>query len=113
DYQRRTQGADWQEALLTCYLTSGFLFDFFDGLADALPRPLAERVSALLEQGSGEELLVEELREAIEGNPRLASRLAMWGRRLVGDTMLVARSALVSAGAMPDAERTEPVFTEL
>jgi hypothetical protein len=113
DYQRRTQGADWQEAVLTCYLTAGFLLDFFDGLADALPRPLAERVEELLEQGTGEELLLEELREAIDGNPRLASRLAMWGRRLVGDTMLIARSALVTGGAMPDAGRTEPVFTEL
>ena len=38
-------------------------------------------------------MLEDELRTLIEQNPRVASRLAMWGRRLIGDTMLVARSA--------------------
>jgi LPS sulfotransferase NodH len=38
----------------------------------------------------------------------------MWGRRLVGDTMLVARSALATeAASAPDESRIEPVFTEL
>lgn len=113
EYQRRTRGADWQEAVLTSYLTAGFLLDFFEGLAAALPRPLAERIEQLLEEDAGEHLLVEELREAIESNPRLAARLAMWGRRLVGDTILVARSALVTGGALPDPARMEPAFTEL
>jgi hypothetical protein len=36
----------------------------------------------------------------------------MWGRRLVGDTLLVARSALASH-AREDQERLEPVWTEL
>ena len=39
----------------------------------------------------------------------------MWGRRLVGDTLLVARSALRESKAhgSRDEERIEPVFTEL
>ncbi len=38
----------------------------------------------------------------------------MWGRRLVGDTMLVARSALhTSDNHDTDEARIEPVFTEL
>ena len=37
----------------------------------------------------------------------------MWGRRLVGDTMLVARSSLSIGGELPGEERIEPVFTEL
>jgi len=47
-------------------LTAGFLLDFFEGLAAALPRPLAERIEQLLEEDAGEHLLVEELREAID-----------------------------------------------
>jgi LPS sulfotransferase NodH len=63
---------------------------------------------------NGEELLAAELLAAIDANPRLAARLAMWGRRLVGDTMLVARSALkTSANHDSDEARIEPVFTEL
>jgi LPS sulfotransferase NodH len=54
------------------------------------------------------------LREAIDAHPRLSSRLAMWGRRLVGDTMLVARSALrFTEDHLSDEARIEPVFTEL
>jgi hypothetical protein len=39
----------------------------------------------------------------------------MWGRRLVGDTMLVARGALAIAQTHDRQEeaRIEPVFTEL
>ncbi len=113
DFQRRTRGADWYEILVTCYLTNGFLTDFFTGLAAGLPEGLSNRVSLLLDVDRGEELLVEELRAAIDASPRLASRLAMWGRRLVGDTMLVARSALAIGVDLPGEERIEPVFTEL
>lgn len=48
DFQRRTQGDDWHEILITCYLTSGFLLDFFAGLSAGLPGGLADRISALL-----------------------------------------------------------------
>ncbi len=113
DFQRRTQGADWYEILVTCYVTNGFLTDFFTGLAAGLPEGLSERVSLLLDIDRGEELLVGELRTAIDASPRLASRRAMWGRRLVGDTMLVPRSALAIGGELPGEERIEPVFTEL
>jgi hypothetical protein len=113
DFQRRTQGADWHEILVTCYLTAGFLTDFFEGLAAGLPAGLSERVSLVLDVDKGEELLVEELRQAIDASPRLASRLAMWGRRLVGDTMLIARSSLAIGREAPGEDRIEPVFTEL
>ncbi len=113
DFLRRTQGADWPETLVTCYLTGGFLTDFFTGLAAGLPSGLSHRVSLLLDIDKGQDALVAELRAAIEASPRLASRLAMWGRRLVGDTMLVARSSLAIGGELPGEERIEPVFTEL
>ena len=67
----------------------------------------------LLQGREGEDVLVEELRIAIEGNPRLASRLAMWGRQLVGDTMLVARLAIEQHPRATVDERVDPVFTEL
>lgn len=113
-FQRSTQGADWFETVMTCYLTAGFLDDFYVRLAAGLPADYAQRVQAVLSTDSGLDRLADELRSAIDANPRLASRLAMWGRRLVGDTMLVARSALApSANHQSDEERIEPVFTEL
>ena len=113
DYQRRTQGADWHEILITCYLTHGFLADFFAGLAAGLPRALAERIAPVVEVQQGEEILASLLAHEIDGNSRLASRLALWGRRLVGDTLLVARSVLAWPSGGTDEARIQPVFGEL
>ncbi|CAN5315490.1 ferritin-like fold-containing protein [soil metagenome] len=114
DFQRRTIGADWPETLMTCYLTAGFLDDFFSALAEGLPKDYSERVAAILDTDDGAADLAELLRAQIEANPRLASRLALWGRRLIGDTMLLAKTGLAaSANHDKDEERIEPVFTEL
>jgi len=113
DYQVRTRGADYAEILVTCYLTTGFLLDFYAGLAAGLPEPLSGRVTTLLRVEKGPSEVVRLLREAIDPSPRLASRLAVWGRRLIGDTILLARDALERDGVLPKEERTEPAFHEL
>jgi hypothetical protein len=120
-FEAVTRGGDWYESLLSCYLTAGFLDEFFSRLAAGLPAEQGRRIAQVLDAASGEETLAALIQEGIDDNPRLASRLAMWGRRLVGDTMLVARSALnlsfqnAAGRDGHDAEeaRIEPVFTEL
>jgi hypothetical protein len=113
-YRRAIQGGDWVEELVACHITAGFLDDFFIRLAAGLPSDYAARVIAVLRAESGAELLADEIRTLIDRDEKLASRLAMWGRRLVGDTMLVARSALApTANTVSDEARIEPVFTEL
>ncbi|SEN13454.1 ferritin-like fold-containing protein [Cryobacterium luteum] len=132
EFRRKTSGADWHELLLSCYLAGGLLDDFFIRLSDGLPRDIGPRVAQLLGEDSGTDVLVHELQTAIETDRALGSRLALWGRRLVGDTLLVARSAMpatdlssderadsaagadaaAAAGASAEA-RIEPVFTEL
>lgn len=114
DFERDTRGGDWFETVVTCYLTAGFLDDFFARLASGLRDDAGRRVAAVFTSESGEALLAALLTAAIDENPRLSARLAMWGRRLVGDTMLVARSALrYSEDHRSDEARIEPVFTEL
>jgi hypothetical protein len=112
-YARIILGNDWYETLVACYLTSGLLDDFAVRLAGGLPGDYPARMTALLSGDSGSDILVHQLRVAIEANPHLASRLAMWGRRLVGDTLLIARSSLVIPQGAKEDERLEPVFTEL
>ena len=114
EFQRLALGGDWYENLVTSYVTAGLLDDFFVRLAGGLSDEQSRRIGILLKPDTGSEFIVEELRAAIDANPRLASRLAMWGRRLVGDTLLIARSALaVPENTAPDEARLEPVFTEL
>jgi tRNA-(MS[2]IO[6]A)-hydroxylase (MiaE)-like len=114
DFQRITLGADWFENVMTCLITAGMLDEFFARLAEGLPASTGRRVAEVYAGESGEELVAAELRRAIDANPRLAARLALWGRRLVGDTMLVARGALAKGHNIANDEaRIEPVFSEL
>ena len=107
-------GSDWRETLLAALMTGGLLDDFFIRLAGGLPGDVGPRIQQLLGSDSGQEALLDVLRGEIAADPQLGSRLAMWGRRLVGDTLLVARSALhLSGNRAADEERIEPIFTEL
>lgn len=114
DFKRDTRGADWFETVVACYLTAGFLDDFFARLALGLPDETGRRIAGIFGGESGEAVLADLLTSAIDENPRLSARLAMWGRRLVGDMMLMARSALrYTDNHKSDEARIEPVFTEL
>ncbi len=59
--------------------------------------------------------IVEIIGETIASDEEWRSLLSMWGRRLVGDTLLVARAALTTSVRLDRAaeEKVEPVFTEL
>ncbi|MET3636014.1 MULTISPECIES: ferritin-like fold-containing protein [Curtobacterium] len=107
----RTSGADWYESMLTGYVTAGILNDLFGSLLRSLPLDVRQRLRTVFDARE-EPAVVQELSEHIEQDPRVGSRLAMWGRRLVGDTLLVARSAL-AVHAREDQEKLEPVWTEL
>jgi hypothetical protein len=110
-----TAGADWYELLLGIHVTAGMLDGYFSRLAGGLPSELGARVRAILDEEGASVVLESELRDAIAADSQLADRLALWGRSLVGDTLLIARSALRASEAPSTtrAEKVEPVFTEL
>ena len=118
-FRRRLGESGWHESVLTLHLAAGLLDDFFTALAAGLPGADGERLAALLETDIGHDALVGILQRGIGADRRLASRLALWGRRLVGDTLLVARSALADARdhagepTSTDERRVEPVLNDL
>lgn len=113
-FEKLTRGRDWFERLLSIYLTIGLLDDFFRRLSAGLPDDVGPRCERILSDDAATGVITQILQRAIANDPRLASRLAMWGRRLVGDTLLVARSALHATGnPASDESHIEPVFTEL
>lgn len=114
EFERRTQGGAWYEQVASAHVTIGFLTDFWVRLAAGLPGELRGRVVAALSAGDLEGPVHRIIERAIAANPALSSRLALWCRRLVGDTMLQARSALVlHDDRSKDEAQIEPVFTEL
>ena len=93
-FRRVTRGASPIETLLSFHVTSGLLDDLFIGLAASLPSELGPRVGSLLGAEAGTSGIVDILEREISVDRRAGSFLAMWGRRLVGDTLLLAREVV-------------------
>lgn len=108
-----TEGTNWYEALTSSYLVGGLLDDFFARLVAGF-EPDGTELERLLRGPRGVEEITGILQQAIATDPRLGSRLALWGRRIVGDTLLIARSALPETVRTDAGEaRVEPILTEL
>lgn len=112
-FRRKTIGARQRETLLAVYITAGILDDFYLALASSYG-DTGERVAEILSEDDAHQDVVRILRATIDSDPEWRSLLSMWARRLVGDTILVARGALRAERlALADEERVEPVYTEL
>ncbi|GAA3650849.1 ferritin-like domain-containing protein [Microbacterium marinilacus] len=112
-FRRATIGARPRETMLSVHITAGMLDDFYRTLAASYGET-GRRIARILNVDSDRELLVELVRTTIEADDEMRSLLSMWARRLVGDTLLVARAALRPQRlGVDDEKKVEPVFTAL
>lgn len=111
-FRRKTIGARPRETLLAVYITAGMLDDFYLALASSYG-DTGRRVAEILREDDARHEIVAIVQETIESDEEWRSLLSMWARRLVGDTILVCRSALRPERLDVDEERIEPVYTEL
>lgn len=95
-YNSVLTGIDWYEALLKVYLTQGLLDDFYRRLAVGLTPKVRDEVVKTLSDRSFEKFVLKTLNVAMQSDEVLKSRLALWGRRVMGDTLLEVRAALDS-----------------
>ena len=103
----RTAPSDWFEGLIKANVGDGLAADFYREIAafvDAETRSLI--IDSLQDTGQAE-FVVDRVRRAIAADPRLGGRLALWGRRLMGEALSQAQrvaaerdalSALLSGG---------------
>jgi hypothetical protein len=90
-FHERTRPADWFESLMKAYVIDTVSADFYRAVAqhvDASTRRLVEQVQAGDEATA---VLRDRLKTALADDPRLASRLALWARRLLGEALTQAR----------------------
>jgi hypothetical protein len=111
-FRRMTIGAHQEETLLAVYLTAGMLDDFYLALASSYGET-GERVAEILREDDAGHEIVAIIQQTIESDEEWRSLLSMWGRRLVGDTLLVCRGAMRPERLAQDEQRIEPVYTEL
>ena len=113
-YVRRVSVDDWHQHVLGIWLVGGLFEQFLADLSTGISDRFAPQAEATLRENSGAEQLRALLAEEIEQEPTLSDELALWGRRLVGDTLLLSREVLVLSEHQDfDSEKMEPVVTEL
>lgn len=113
-YVERIDTPDWHQHVLTLFLVGGLFDDFFASLAGGLRDNYRAEAIRILSNDSGRPQLKALLEAELAADDALGSWLALWGRRLVGDTLLVSREVLtLSEHRAFDATEVEPVFTEL
>src|SRR5499427_1883422 len=86
-FHARTAPADWLEGLVKAYVGDGIAADFYRTVAELLDQRTRALVLEVLADTGHAEFAVARVREAIEADPRVAGRLALWARRLVGEAL--------------------------
>jgi tRNA-(MS[2]IO[6]A)-hydroxylase (MiaE)-like len=87
DFHARTAPSDWLESLVKAYVGDGIAADFYRAIAQILDPGTRDLVQAVLADTGHAEFVIARVREAIEADPRVAGRLALWARRLVGEAL--------------------------
>jgi hypothetical protein len=87
DFHARTAPGDWLESLVKAYVGDGIAADFYRAVAQILDQETRDLVLTVLADTGHAEFVIARVREAIEADPRVAGRLALWARRLVGEAL--------------------------
>lgn len=91
EMHRRTKPGDWYESLTKAYVIDGVAADFYALIASGLEPVVGSLVHEVKTSQGNAEWLRERLQLAITDHPERASRLALWGRRLLGEALTQAR----------------------
>jgi bacterioferritin (cytochrome b1) len=86
-FHSTTVPSDWLEGLVKAYVGDGLAADFYREVADFVDPATRELMLDVLADTGGAAFVVREVRAAIASQPALAGRLALWGRRLVGEAI--------------------------
>lgn len=98
-YHDQTEPRDYLEALTKAYVGDGIADDFFREVAGMLASPDRELVLEVLHDTRYDDFAAGEIRRAISSDPKVANRLSMWARRLVGEGLSQAQR--VAAERLP------------
>lgn len=94
DFELRTTAGTWSERLLKAYIGYAVADDFLRLLAAGADDDTRELVVSLVGDPRHTELVVAQLSQVLADDVA-ASRLALWGRRLVGDALAVIQGTIV------------------
>lgn len=100
EFHALTRPKTWLEGLLKAYIGDGLASDVYREVSDLADDRTRELVHEVLAAEAYDEFVVSRVRAAIEADPDIAGRLALWGRRLVGEAMSQAQRVLAERPAL-------------
>ena len=90
-FHEHTAPADWFEGLIKAYVGDGLANDFYREIAAYLDADTRDLIMASLDDSGHSAFVVDRVRAAIAADRRLGGRLALWGRRLMGEALTQAQ----------------------
>ena len=106
-FHAHTAPRDWLEGLVKAYVGDGLAADFYREIAAFVDTDTRALIIDSLDDTGQAEFVVDRVRKAIVEDHRVGGRLALWGRRLMGEALSQAQrvaaerdalSALLSGG---------------
>jgi hypothetical protein len=86
-FHARTAPSDWLEGLVKAYVGDGIAADFYRAVSRVLEPDTQTLVQTVLADTGKTEFVVARVRAATAADPRVAGRLGLWARRLVGEAL--------------------------
>lgn len=90
-FHEHTAPDDWYEGLIKAFVGDGMANDFYREIAAYLDPDTRDLIVAAMEDSGHSAFVVDRVRAAIAADHRLGGRLALWGRRLMGEALTQAQ----------------------
>ena len=112
DFHAQTAPSDWLEGLAKAYVGDAIAADFYAEVAQQLDSHTREVVLEVVGETGFGEYAADQLEAAVSSDPRVAGRIALWSRRIVGAALSEAQRVMEERKALsdlfvPDAEGDE------
>jgi hypothetical protein len=100
EFHRQTAPSDWLEGLIKAYVGDSIAADFYREVATRLDSDTRALVLSVLDDSGHSSFAVEKVRAAIEADPRVGGRLALWARRLMGEALSQAQRVVAERDSL-------------
>ncbi len=99
-FHELTSPSTWLEGLVKAYVGDGLAADFYREVAEFVDPSTRSLIIAVLADTGSAAFAVREVRAAIAANGAVSGRLALWGRRLVGEALSQTQHVLAERDAL-------------